>query len=136
MIRSRQQVLALVSVAIIGSLLYFYVNPSTSVLFPKCVFFSITSLHCPGCGSQRAIHELLHGNLLASAGHNLLVVASLPFVLFSGVAVTNNIFRSKKIGQGLFYSTKFAVAVLMLIVLFFIARNIPFEPFSWLAPGS
>src|SRR5688572_26415576 len=64
MIRSKQHVLVLLSVAIVGSLLYFYVNPSTSVLFPRCLFFSITSLHCPGCGSQRAIHELLHGNIL------------------------------------------------------------------------
>ena len=31
---------------------------------PKCVFHALTGWDCPGCGSQRAIHALLHGRVV------------------------------------------------------------------------
>ncbi|MCM1109265.1 MAG: DUF2752 domain-containing protein [Clostridium sp.] len=46
----------------------------------------ITGLQCPGCGSQRAVHSLLHADLRAAWGYNALLVAFLPFVLLLCVA--------------------------------------------------
>lgn len=46
--------------------------------FPKCPFNWATGLRCPGCGAQRAIHELLHLHLAEAFGHNALLMISLP----------------------------------------------------------
>lgn len=63
-------------------LLFFFLNPSNSALFPKCPFLLVTGWKCPGCGSQRAIHHLLHLNV-SEAFHNnaLLTVFVIPLCL-------------------------------------------------------
>ena len=58
----------------------FAINPATSGLFPKCPFLMLTGLKCPGCGSQRAIHCLLHLDIAGAFAYNALLVAALPAV--------------------------------------------------------
>lgn len=135
MIRTKNHVFILLTVAVAGSLLYFYFDPSFDRFFPSCPFYTLTGMFCPGCGSQRAFHELLHGHIFNAAGHNVLFVLFTPLILFSAVVTVNNIFNRRKLAQRIFYSTSFAIAVLAAVVLFWIVRNIPFEPFSYLAPG-
>lgn len=59
---------------------YFIFNPATSTLFPHCPFLVMTGLKCPGCGSQRAIHSLLHLNIGSAISYNFMLVASIPLV--------------------------------------------------------
>ena len=40
----------------------------------------LTGLKCPGCGSQRAVHALLHADLASAFAHNALLVLSLPYL--------------------------------------------------------
>ena len=40
------------------AVLYYFFNPSVERFFPSCPFYTATGWQCPGCGSQRAIHEL------------------------------------------------------------------------------
>lgn len=49
-------------------------------MFPKCPFKVLTGLQCPGCGSQRAIHALLHGDIAAAWRFNALLVAYIPIL--------------------------------------------------------
>ena len=37
-----------------------------------CLFYELTSLYCPGCGSGRAAIALLHGHVLEALSHNAL----------------------------------------------------------------
>lgn len=53
--------------------------------FPICPFRALTGLLCPGCGSQRALHALLHGKVGMAFGHNALLVASLPLLAVQGL---------------------------------------------------
>ena len=48
-------------IIILGAV-YSVFDPLKSSFFPSCPFKSVTGLDCPGCGSQRAIYELLHLN--------------------------------------------------------------------------
>lgn len=67
--------------------LYGLFDPATSP-FPRCPFHALTGFDCPGCGSQRAIHSLLHLDVAAAWRYNALLVISLPFVagmLFAGM---------------------------------------------------
>ncbi len=61
--------------------LFLLVNPSDSALFPKCPVLHLTGIQCPGCGSQRAIHSLLHFNIIEAWKFNPLMVSSLPYLL-------------------------------------------------------
>lgn len=70
--------IALVAVA---GIIFFTFDPSASVLFPKCPFLMLTGWQCPGCGSQRAIHALLHLDIVAALRYNALLVLSLPLIL-------------------------------------------------------
>lgn len=45
-----------------------------------CVFYKLTGLYCPGCGSGRASAALLHLDFAAAFKHNLLYVLLLPFM--------------------------------------------------------
>jgi hypothetical protein len=113
---------------------YFVFNPIGFSFFPKCPFYALTRLYCPGCGSQRAFHALLHGHLLQAAGFNLLAVLALPFVIYSGVVSVGNHFLSRQWKQDIFYKPWFAWMVLGLVLLFWLLRNLPFSCFSWMAP--
>jgi hypothetical protein len=58
--------------------LYFFIDPASTPAMPKCTFKLLTGLQCPGCGSQPAIHALLHGDVAAAWRFNAMMVASIP----------------------------------------------------------
>ena len=69
--------LGLVSVA---AAVLFWFNPASSSFYPVCLFYQSTGWQCPGCGSLRAIHQLLHGHFAVAFHHNPLLVSVLPVV--------------------------------------------------------
>ena len=71
---------AALSVIAVLVVLYEKYDPADFVLFPKCIFHSITGLQCPGCGSQRAMHALLNLEIGEAVRYNALFVAALPFL--------------------------------------------------------
>lgn len=62
-------------------ILYHYFDPAHSHLAPKCPFWLLTGYHCPGCGSQRAIHAILNGHVWEGMKYNLLLVPGLVYVI-------------------------------------------------------
>lgn len=67
---------------IVAVYVYSAFDPSVNAWFPKCPFFVLTGLKCPGCGSQRAVHSLLHGDVGGAFAYNAMLVLSLPLVAF------------------------------------------------------
>lgn len=109
-------------------------DPATSGLFPPCLFHAVTGLHCPGCGTLRALHQLLHGNVALAFGLNPLAVVVLPVIagwlLFRfGQVMTDR--RAPAVIVPAFWIW----ALLGVIVAFWILRNVPLYPFSLLAPS-
>lgn len=75
------------ALAIAGALYAVYAfDPSTSSVFPHCVFHDLTGLNCPGCGGTRALHALLHGHLFAALRFNALLVIAGPFLAIASAA--------------------------------------------------
>src|SRR5436305_11417047 len=120
-------------VAVAGSLLYFFYDPAVSNLFPKCIFHSLTHLDCPGCGSQRAIHSILNGDVIAAADYNLLIVLFLPILCYSIVVEFANGFFNQVWEVRILHSALFVKIVLILVIGFWIARNLPYSALSWLS---
>lgn len=58
----------------------FFLDPEKSSAFLPCPFHWLTGLECPGCGSQRAMHDLLHGRIGEAFGHNAALVCAIPIL--------------------------------------------------------
>ena len=63
--------------------LYLPSIPGIRGIFPACPFLSLTGCYCPGCGTLRALHTLLRGDVAGAIGYNVLTVLSLPFIAYS-----------------------------------------------------
>lgn len=55
-------------------------DPATNSFFPPCPFRALTGWLCPGCGSTRAMHALLHGHIIEALRLNAFAVAAVPVV--------------------------------------------------------
>ena len=113
--------------------LYFY-EPNEQDKFLGCMINSATGLHCPGCGATRGTHELLHGHLGQALDYNLF---STTFLLFLGYFFVGKGLRALKVPFPMpRYNHKIVISYLILMGVFVILRNIPVEPFNWLAPNN
>lgn len=113
---------------------YFFTDARYSAVFPKCPFFGLTGYLCPGCGAQRGISSLLHGNVIQAMHDNLLLVAGLPVVISVSVVNVLNFREAQKFIQRLIISTSFVQMAFGVVMLFWFLRNIPVYPFTLLAP--
>ncbi|HET6768472.1 MAG TPA: DUF2752 domain-containing protein, partial [Chitinophagaceae bacterium] len=111
-------------------LLYFFVDPENKNL-PKCFFHQFTGLHCPGCGVQRSLHALLNGDISTAMDYNLLFILFLPVVIYF---VLGYVLGKKYSSSSFIYKPNFSLTVLIVVVSFWVLRNLPFIPFTWLAP--
>ena len=102
---------------------------------PPCIFHELTGLHCFGCGSGRALRALLRLDLYAAFRFNPLFVLFLPFLSYYLLKVyvafvfgRDLLPFPKRVGFGA------GVAVLVAVLAFGVLRNLPFFPFTLLAP--
>src|SRR5262245_53996639 len=56
----------------------FFFEPGRYSFYPRCLFPQATGLLCPGCGSLRATHQLLHGHVAEAFRLNALLVLAVP----------------------------------------------------------
>ena len=68
------------ALAVMAGVVYFAFDPSQAGFFPRCTFLTLTGYKCPGCGSQRALHALLHGDIAAAWQHNAALLVAIPVV--------------------------------------------------------
>jgi hypothetical protein len=105
-----------------GLALLLWSDPATSGHFPPCPLHALTGLHCPGCGSLRATHQLLRGNLPGALALNPLLIVSLPGL---GLLLLR---------PGWTQRVWLPWLALAILLAYGILRNIPHAPFSLLAP--
>jgi hypothetical protein len=98
---------------------------------PSCVVKLTTGLDCPGCGGTRAFWYLMHGNLPEAARHHLMAVFAAPFLVWLYVAwavrrVWGRVLPVPRL------SAKTVSIFLAAWIVFTVARNLPFAPFTWI----
>jgi len=62
------------------SLAHLFLHDPEKGGFLSCPFRVLTGLLCPGCGSQRAVHDLMHLRIPEALAHNALLVLSIPLL--------------------------------------------------------
>ena len=114
---------------LVAILLYFSFNPEQGLLFPKCPFNEYLGIYCSGCGTQRAIHDLLHFRFVEAMSHNFLL---LPAFL----AIIHHFLVKWKVikGKSLLSYRYAPLIVLAIVLIFMLLRNLPIAPFTHLAP--
>jgi hypothetical protein len=114
-------------------LLLWRVDPALPGFYPPCPVRALTGYHCPGCGSLRALHALLHGEVARAFRQNPLAVALLPLIILGLVQQAR-----PRLTPWLAPSSAAPPwrlwAIFTLVVGYGLLRNLPFEPFTWLAP--
>lgn len=104
-----------------AAVLYWF-NPAEHGFYPFCVLHRTTGLLCPGCGSLRALHSLLHGDVALAFRFNPLLVVCLPLLAALGVRPILRAAGFKL--QPIAVRNWWFWAGLVVLFLYFILRNI------------
>ena len=127
--------LAVLGTGVVGIFFLYFFSPANSALYVPCPFHALTGLHCPGCGSLRALHQLLHGHLATAFRLNSLMVLLLPFLGYSFLSYVMGNIRGRPLPP--LVVPAIAIWVFLgVVLLFWGIRNISTDPFSLLTlPG-
>lgn len=124
--------LALLALSVL-TYLYFKYDPINNLLFPKCPLYATTGIYCPGCGSQRATHALLHFDILNVFKSNMLFLPALLLVGYHYLLKVFNHFLSTTY-RSVLDNPKAPLLVLFIVLLYWLLRNLPFAFFDFLRP--
>jgi Protein of unknown function (DUF2752) len=107
-------------------------DPATERGFLPCAFHRVTGLWCPGCGMTRGLHHLVNGDVVAALGSNvflpLLVVLAGYAWLSWAVGDRWPLPRVRRL------TNRWWVVLGVVAVAYGVARNLPVEPLTALAP--
>ncbi|MCU0418282.1 MAG: DUF2752 domain-containing protein [Cyclobacteriaceae bacterium] len=92
--------------------------------FPACPFLKVTGYKCPGCGSQRAIHQLLNGNLKQAFLLNPLLVMAIPYILVGWIFDYSKLNQQWLRVRSALYGLPAIRLIFVAIIGFWIGRNI------------
>jgi hypothetical protein len=112
----------------VGATYLFIFEPGKSGFFPACPFRTITGFTCPGCGSTRGLHRLLHGDVIAAFEFNPLMVLALPFLLYALVRYTIGALTGQPLKVHRL-NPKYIWVLFAVIMSFWIFRNTRLYPF-------
>lgn len=103
--------------------------------YPQCPFRALTGYDCPGCGITRSIHAALTGHPGRALDHNaLFVVVAVAAVVWFAVGRFRQ-WRGRPPIE-LRRPGAWGAAAVVVLVGFWVARNLPIGPLEWLRSES
>lgn len=116
-----------------GVVILYRIDPSSGRGLIPCLFYQLTGINCIGCGTTRALHALLHGDLAAAASYNIFMLVWLPLPAYTLLAEWLEALAGRRLLPPVRDWRWLMIALAASSVLFFILRNLPWAPFNWLA---
>ena len=124
----RSTVITIWSLLLAGSVYLYVFEPGKTGFFPPCLFRMLTGLTCPGCGSTRAMHQIVHGHFAAAFMLNPLFLLAIPFLLYALLRYSATVMRGE-VPRRNTLPASYIYALFVIVVSFWIFRNTPFYPF-------
>ncbi|MDY3554433.1 DUF2752 domain-containing protein [Gemmata sp. JC717] len=129
---------ALVALAAVAAVAVMYLiattRPTPASWYPKCIHYRASGFHCPGCGTGRALHHALNGNFVQAARNNILAIVLLPTVAVAAGPRLMAWVRGRPAPPRRLLGARWVWLLVVLFLLFWVGRNIPVTPFTYLAP--
>lgn len=122
-----------IGMLISGAVIIYLVNPMSTRLIPPCPFLWATNCYCPGCGAARGFHALARGDFGAAFGYNPLLMLALPVLSYVYLSFLSGEFFGRRLPAPTGLQT-WTWVIPVVLVVYWIARNLPWEPFTYLAP--
>jgi len=136
-IQSLAVVLIAAAVIVAGLVIVALADPfdTDGSLLPRCVVRETTGYLCPGCGSGRATHSLLHRRWALAWRCNPLFVIALPLMAAGLVNEAVRAVRGRPIWRWRMPG-RWMLAIAVVILGFGIIRNLPYSALDALRPPS
>jgi hypothetical protein len=113
----------MVMAVVLGGLAVVYKFPPAEYSFyPRCPVFLSTHWLCPGCGSTRALHALLHLDLASALHYNALFTVLAPFICLWLGLCCYRVMRYDRF-PNLALPRAVTASLIVTVVLFTVARN-------------
>ena len=122
--------LCVAAALVAGGIVLYGMTPEKTWWMPPCLFHKLTGLYCPGCGTGRALHELLHRDLIGAWRLNPLMIVAIPLLVYLVVKATRPRTSAKPISLPVWLPW----VIVGVVCVYWVARNIPAYPFTLLAP--
>ena len=107
-----------------------FADPTTPGGFlPLCPTKALLGIDCPGCGTLRMIYSVLHGDIVSAVRFNALAVVALGFVIVAYALWTYGRIVDRKVLSWQHHRWA-APVTLAVVVVWFVLRILPFEPFT------
>lgn len=119
----RRNLLIVTAVILLAAVVVVYsVFDPESPWMPHCLLKTLTGYDCPGCGSQRSLHALLHGHPVDAWHYNPAIFVLLPLLILYGLSEAG-LLSSRRLESWLYHPlTHYLIAAG--IVGWWIARNL------------
>lgn len=109
---------------LIGIAVLYWFNPENYVWMPKCPTKLLFNIDCPGCGFQRAIHAMLHGEITRAFALNPFLFMAAPYAILSLSCDLITNFRIKKWLESIVENKFMRYGYVVLFFVWFLIRNI------------
>lgn len=103
---------------------YYFIDPLQGSFPIHCMWKELTGSECPSCGTQRALHGLMHGEIIKALRFNFFFVISLPYAFIAVLCSWynyNNIFNRIKL---IVYDSRTLKLYVLFYFLWWIIRNL------------
>ncbi|HKO97203.1 MAG TPA: DUF2752 domain-containing protein [Pyrinomonadaceae bacterium] len=121
-------IVAIWLLSIAAAVYLFIFEPGKSGFFLNCPFRMLTGFACPGCGSTRGLHRLLHGDIIGAFQFNPIMFLLLPILLYVLVRHTIAVFGDRPV-RGNRVKPAYIWVFFAVVMSFWVFRNTPFYPF-------
>ena len=111
-----------------------YTSPHAIPDFLGCPFLALTGLHCPGCGTTRAVRAGLHGEFRQAFAYNQIAIVVIPLVAFALIRSVWSWVWNLPIRNERRLPVWCGWLLIVVMILYAVLRNLPGYPFSLLAP--
>ena len=130
----KKQLISIYFIFTIGLIVLYFFDPATSSnIYPPSLSREWGGVYCAGCGTLRALHQLLHGNWRTAFRLNPLILIFIPYFFYWIIPYFYKYFYEIKMYE-IKYKKEQILMFSVITLIYGILRNTSYTALSWLVP--